>query len=169
MNFIKLTRRSVNRSTVNIVFSPQSRFFQTSQNLLLSQGGGESKSRSLGAEMIRLYDQNGKSIGHKSKQEAEMIAKKNGLILVAMEILGKPKFPEYQMKPRHEVLTANDELNECDESDPTKETADHQVNKDSKKMSNVQKDIKRITFETGIASNDLKVKIDQIRGQIEKN
>ncbi|XP_053205080.1 uncharacterized protein LOC128389504 [Panonychus citri] len=161
MNFIKLTFQTVlkNESIIKTIISPQLRFFQSSQSLLFAQN-----SKTQSSETIRLYDENGKVIGHKTKQEAETIAKKNGFALVAMEILGKPKFPEYQLKPRHKAFSMEDETKD----DTTIKSTDNQNAKESKKTPNTSKDIKRITFETSIASNDLKIKMDQINRWIDK-
>lgn len=162
MNFIKLTLQSAFKTELIIKTLPQCRFFHSSQTLLFSQGGGKNAKGSM--EIIRLYDQTGKVIGNKSKQEAETIAKKNGFTLVAMEILGKPKFPEYQLKPRRfEATSIDDDLDdEGGDSGDTRKPG----NKLAKRN---PKEIKRITFETSIGFGDLKVKIDQINNWISKD
>ena len=158
MNFMKAAYRCTILNDTLKAAQNQMRYLQVSKALLSTKRAGKASN----AELIRLYDSSGQVIGTKTKQEAENIAKKNGFTLVPMEILGKPKFPEFQLKSRYEEsVIFGDEKDE----DLNDKQAPEKTSTEPRKP----KEIKRITFETSIASADLKVKMDSINNWITKD
>lgn len=103
--------------------------------------------------MIRIYDMDGRSIGNKLRKDAEDMAKKRGLVMVPMphDPRVKPKYPEYQLKPLHEVVREEDES--------ANGTGDTEGSEESPQKKKLKKDIKKLVMSYQTGDSDLNAKI----------
>lgn len=112
-------------------------------------------------DYVRIYDSDGRSLGNKRRRDAEELARKRGLVLVPMPIIGmsRPKYPEYQLKPLHASLETSTHPDTDDDPEPSGKSVDKKKE---------QLGLKRIVFAHNIADNDLKSKIDSANRLVSK-